>query len=119
MKAQFASWGMSEKEFLYETESTLKLGINLKDWDGIGTQFYSPVQPTETTMSSIDTDLLVSMFKGNYYDSSPSGHLMAEGYSTFNANKKDTTAGHSYHFDAHKVGQYFKSFAIKNGTGVR
>ena len=118
IKNNFYKFGINEIDFLNNTEATLKLGINLKDWDGIGTQFYSPVQPTETTMSSIDTDLLVSMFKGNYYDSSPSGHLMAEGYSTFNANKKDTTAGHSYHFDAHKVGQYFKSFAIKNGVTV-
>ena len=116
IKNNFGKFGISEIDFLNNTEATLKLGINLKDWNGIGTQFYSPVQPSDTTMSSIDIDLLVSMVNGNYYDSSPSGHLMAEGYSSFNSNKKDTTAGHSYHFDAYKVGQYFKSVATKNGV---
>jgi tryptophan halogenase len=117
MKAQFASWGMSEKEFLYETESTLKLGINFKDWNGIGTQFYSPIQPSETAMSSVDTHVLVSHTLGNYYDSSPSGYLMANGISTY-ANSGNTVYGHAYHFDAHKVGQYFKKYALKNGVNV-
>ena len=34
LKTQFVDWGMDEREFLYETESTLKLGINLKNWNG-------------------------------------------------------------------------------------
>jgi tryptophan halogenase len=117
MKNQFASWGMSEKEFLYETESTLKLGINFKDWNGIGTQFYSPIQPSETAMSSVDTHVLVSHILGNYYDSSPSGYLMANRISTY-ANSGSTVYGHAYHFDAHKVGQYFKKYALKNGVNV-
>ena len=49
IKNNFANIGINEIDFLYNTEATLKLGINLKDWDGIGTQFYSPVQPSETT----------------------------------------------------------------------
>jgi tryptophan halogenase len=117
MRNQFASWGMSEKEFLYETESTLKLGINFKDWNGIGTQFYSPIQPSETAMTSVDTHVLVSHILGNYYDSSPSGYLMANGYSTY-SNSGSTVYGHAYHFDAHKVGQYFKKYALKNGVNV-
>ena len=117
MRTQFNDWGINEKEFLYETDSTLKLGINFKDWNGVGTQFYSPVQPTETTMSSVDNHLLVSHILGNYYDSSPSGYLMANGYSTY-ANSGTTVYGHSYHFDAHKVGQYFKKHALKNNIKV-
>ena len=112
----FSHWGMTETDFLNKTSATLKLGINLKDWDGVGTQFYSPVQPTDTTMGSIDSDLLAAYINGNYYDSCTSGYLMANGYSTYTTNKKDTIGGHSYHFDAHKVGQYFKSFAVKNGV---
>lgn len=117
MRSSFSKWGINEKEFLYETESTLKLGINFKDWNGAGTQFYSPVQPTETTRGSIDTHLLVSHVLGNYYDSSPSGYLMHNEYSTY-ANSGNTVHGHAYHFDAHKVGQYFKKYALKNGVRV-
>ena len=117
LKTQFVDWGMDEREFLYETESTLKLGINLKNWNGTGTQFYSPIQPTETNMAGIDVDLLVSHTFGNYYDSSISGYLMANEYSTY-SNSSKTISGHAYHFDAHKVGQYFKKYAQRNGVVV-
>jgi len=117
MRTQFANWGINEKEFLYETDATLKLGINFKDWNGIGTQFYSPIQPTETNFANVDNHLLTSHVLGNYYDSSTSGYLMANGYSTY-ANSGSTIYAHSYHFDAHKVGQYFKKYALKNGVNV-
>ena len=114
---EFKKWGIDEIDFLYNTEATLKLGIRFKDWNGIGSEFLSPVQPSETAMGNIDSHLLVSHIKGNYYDSSPSGFLMEEGYSTF-SNGGNTILGHSYHFDAHKVGQYFKKYAMKNGVKV-
>ena len=114
---EFKKWGIDETDFLYNTESTLKLGIRFKDWNGAGTEFLSPVQPSETAMGSIDAHLLISHLKGNYYDSSPSGFLMEEDYSTY-SNSGNTILGHSYHFDAHKVGQYFKKHAIKHGVKV-
>ncbi len=114
---QFKQWGINELDFIYNTASTLKLGIRFKDWNGEGTEFISPIQPTETAMGSIDTHLLISHLKGNYYDSSPSGFLMEEDYSTY-SKSGSTILGHSYHFDAHKVGQYFKSHATKHGVKV-
>jgi flavin-dependent dehydrogenase len=112
----FSHWGMTETDFLNNTEATLKLGINLKDWNGIGTQFYSPIDPTATHMGSLDSDLLIAHVFGNYSDASPSGYLMGKGYSTYSNNKKDNTGGHSYHFDANKVGKYFKGYASKYGV---
>jgi flavin-dependent dehydrogenase len=117
LNRDFKAWNLNEVDFLTKTESTLKLGINFKDWNGKGTQFYSPVQPSETTMASIDNHLLVCHMLGNYYDSSPSGYLMANGISTYSPNGS-TIFGHSYHFDAHKVGKYFKEHAMKIG-GVK
>jgi len=114
----FKHWGVTEADFLKNTEATLKLGINLKDWNGIGTQFYSPVEPTDTSLGSIDSDLLVSYINGKFEDACQTGYLLSNGYSTYSANKKDIVAGHSFHFDAHKVGQYFKSIAVKNGVKV-
>ena len=112
----FTKYGVNEIDFLNNTEAILKLGINFKDWNGIGTQFYNPIQPSDTTQSSVDVDLLVQHIKGTAYESSPSAFLLANGYSSYSTNKKDTTAGHGYHFDAHKVGQYLKSIAINNGV---
>jgi tryptophan halogenase len=112
----FTKYGVTEIDFLNNTEAILKLGINFKDWNGIGTQFYNPIQPSDTTQSSVDVDLLVQHIKGTAYESSPSAFLLANDYSSYSLNKKDTTAGHGYHFDAYKVGQYLKSIAINNGV---
>jgi tryptophan halogenase len=114
----FTKLGINEIDFLNATQSTLKLGVRFRDWNGVGTEYLSPLQPPDTSMNSLDTDFLISYLKGNYYDSSSSGYLMANDYSTYNLNKKGNIGGHGFHFDAHKVGEYFKSIAIKNGVKV-
>jgi tryptophan halogenase len=116
MNTYFTKYGVNEIDFLNNTEAILKLGINFRDWNGVGTQFYNPIQPSDTTQSSVDIDLLVQHIKGAAYESSPSAFLLKNGYSSYSLNKKDTTAGHGYHFDAYKVGQYLKSIAINNGV---
>jgi len=110
------SLGVNELDFLYETESTLKLGIRFKDWGGVGNEFLSPLQSSATRMSSVDIDLLSSLVYGNYYDCAESGYLMANEYSSYLNNKMDHLGIHSYHFDAHKVGQYFKKIALEKGV---
>ena len=116
IKGNFLDMGLDETQFLYNTEATQKMGLHCKDWNGIGNDFYSPLQPTDTALGSTDFDLLVSMCMGNYYDGSPAGHLLANGYSSYGTSKADIGAGSSYHFDAHKVGEYFKSIALKQGV---
>ena len=95
--------GINEIDFLNKTSSTLKLGIRFKDWNGDGKEFLSPVQPTETTISSVDTHVLLSHILGDYADSSTSGYLMNNDLSTY-SKSGSTIMGHSYHFDAQKVG---------------
>ena len=109
---------INELDFLYNTEATLKLGLLFKDWNGIGTEYLSPILPTDSNMANVDIDLLTSLIKGNYYDSSTTGYLMANGYSTFLANKNSSLNLHAYHFDAHKVGEYLKSKCIANGVNT-
>ena len=115
VNSHFTKLGINEIDFLNKTKSTLKLGIRFKDWSGDGKEFLSPVQPTETGMSSIDVHLLVSHILGDYADSSPSGYLMDNDYSTY-SKSGSTIMGHSYHFDAQKVGEYFKEYAMKAGV---
>lgn len=108
--------GVTENEFLYETESTLKTGIHFKDWNGIGTDYLSPIGPTQTHQYNIDLDFLAFTSLGNYYDSSPSGYMMANNLSSFSKGRAKTNGQHSYHFDAHKVGKYLKKVSMKNGV---
>jgi tryptophan halogenase len=107
--------GVNENDFLYETESTLKLGIRFKDWDGIGSEYLSPIQPTFSSNYNVDLDLLSFVMYGHYADSSPAGYLMHNGLSSFYKTKNKSTGTHSYHFDAHKVGKYLKKIALQNG----
>jgi tryptophan halogenase len=119
----FSSWianklaplGVSEMDFLKNTEATLKLGIRFKDWKNIGYEYLSPIQPTETTMSNVDVDLMACHIFGKYQHASPAGYLMDNEYSCYKKDK-GLIPLNAYHFDAHKVGQYFKEKCIANGV---
>lgn len=113
---RFTNIGINERDFLYETESTLKLGIHFKDWKHPNHSYLSPLQPTSTVLANIDLYLLAFKAFGNTHDSSFLGHLMSKGYSTYKTNKKQGVDLHSYHFDAHKVGEYFKKMCTSAGT---
>jgi tryptophan halogenase len=112
----FTKFGINEIDFLNNTEAILKLGIRFKDWNGDATHFYNPINPSNTYELSPDIDLLINHYKGNYHDASIGAFLLENDYSTYHKNKKNVTAQHGYHFDAHKVGEYFKKIAIKNGV---
>ena len=108
--------GVTEFDFLNETEATLKLGIKFKDWNGIGTEYLSPIQATQSTNSNIDLELNAFKVFGDYHDACTGGYLMARGYSTYKTNKKTNLPLHSYHFDAHKVGDYLKKICKRFGV---
>lgn len=113
---RLTSIGINERDFLYETESTLKLGIHFKDWKYPNHSYLSPLQPTGTVLANIDLYLLAFKAFGKAHDSSLMGYLMDRGYSTYKTNKKQGLHLHSYHFDAHKVGEYFKKICLNKGT---
>ena len=115
IKTKFKELGINEIDFLYQTESTLKMGIRFKDWNGVGSEYLSPIQPTYSSNYNVDIDLLSFMIHGHYADSSPAGFLMHNGLSSFHTTKNKTTGTHAYHFDAHKVGKYLKKIATANG----
>jgi len=118
LESKLSEAGTNFVDMLNETEATLKLGIKFKDWNGIGTEYLSPIQPTETYNASFDMDFLAFLMNGNYAESSPAGWLQANGYSTYYHDKIKTTGTHSFHFDAHKVGKYFKKLAVKKNVKI-
>ena len=114
----FGHFGENHMDFLKETGSTLKLGIRFKDWNGVGTEYLSPIEPPTTKQNNVDVALLHHIFEGKPHLACDTGYLMDKGLSTYFHNKESYTGGHSYHFDAHKVGQYFKKIALKHGASV-
>jgi tryptophan halogenase len=116
----FNEFGETHIDFLKETGSTLKLGIRFKDWNGIGTEYLSPIQTSTTSKHNIDFSFLHYLVDGKAHLASDVGYLMEAGLSTLpkKENVNTDNGGHSYHFDAHKVGKYFKKVALKNGASV-
>jgi tryptophan halogenase len=107
--------GITEIDFLNKTEATLKLGIRFKDWKHIGHEYQSPIQPTKTTMGNADIDLMACHAFGKYHHASPAGYLMDNEYSCYIKNT-GLLPINAYHFDAHKVGKYFKEKCIPHGV---
>jgi tryptophan halogenase len=113
---KFKVIGVNEMDFFYETDSTIKLAINFKDWNGIGTSYLSPIEPSATTNNNVDLEALVFKMKNKTHDAALAGYLAHRGMSDFRKNRLQHIQNHAYHFDAHKVGQYLKSICVKNGT---
>jgi len=105
-----------EMEFFKESHALPKYGIRFKDWNGIGTEFLSPLQPSGTAGYNVDGEFLSAAMEGNVHDSSLSGYFMHRGLTDFHIDNKQNLQMHGYHFDAHKVGEYFKKISKSFGV---
>jgi tryptophan halogenase len=109
--------GLSESEFVEKTNATVKLGLDCKDWNGDGKSFFEPLQPSHTFSENVDIDFLLASTYGESYQASPTGPMWEHNKVPFySMTSTNGTGGYSYHFDAHKVGEYFKEVALKNGV---
>lgn len=102
---QNKSWdyGCNELEFMMETDATIKLGIKHQDWVKRGTTYYGPIDNTSTGGTNFDTMLLHALANDiPFHTASRNGFLLDRGRGSIDGES------HSYHFDAHKVGKYFK-----------
>ena len=111
--------GLSQIEFLKRANATIKLGINVKNWNGDDKNFLEPLQPTSTAQQNFDVDYHLASVHGESYLSSPIGVLWDDSIVPFYSGSADNIldgGGYAYHFDAHKVGEYFKDIAMQNGV---
>jgi tryptophan halogenase len=114
----------NEKDFLLETGSTIKLGIKHKDWYKVGHTYYGPIDASVSASGTNDPLLAYALTKNiPLHTTSRNGYLIEKNSSSFylknSLEVEDVdTAGHAYHFDAHKVGQYFKKVVVKDGVNV-
>ena len=100
-------YGCNEQDFLIETGATVKLGIRHRDWRKLGHSYDAPLDSTNGA-SLCDPVFLHTLANDiPFHLASQNGYFMNESSSTFN-NDLSNTRGHAYHFDAHRVGQYFK-----------
>ena len=106
-------YGCDEGDFLRETSATVKLGIKHRDWREVGHEYIAPIDGSLS--NSVGTDYLLCHAILNdlpFHMASADGRYIEESLSSFYPQEGDQTIinmhGHAYHFDAHRVGQYFK-----------
>lgn len=116
-------YGCNEGEFLRETNATVKLGIKHRDWKELGHEYIAPLDGP--TSNSVGTDYLLchalindlpfhtASLDGKYIEKSLSSFYPAEG-----TEKVINMHSHAYHFDAHKVGKYFKKVCGEDVTNI-
>jgi tryptophan halogenase len=111
---------INEIDFLRKTKGTIKLGINLVNWKGDGTQIYSPFHGSPTDTKSIDTAFLGSILKYDRGDmASMHSWMLNDKLTTFRKQNGRIVQGfqnHSYHFDGVEVGNFFREWCTKRGV---
>jgi len=92
------------KEFMQFTDSTPKFGINHVGWsDQKDSGYFAPLDGSPTT--SYSPDAIFNYVLSKYgTDKAYLASFFGQGYA-FN---KMPNSGHAFHFDAHKVGKYFR-----------
>lgn len=102
-----ANYGCDEREFIDMCDVTPKLGINFKDWTGDGSSYISPNDGSVTGSDALDfmfAHTLANVPNDNRHLNSEYGFIIE--HNKYTLNLKNGPA--AYHFDAHKVGKYFK-----------
>ena len=101
-------FGCNEQDFIKECDATIKLGIKHIGWNEDPSKFYyGPIDGTPTSNDRCD---IVFQHALGYRDQNYL-HLATELGYKIHHNKNSfvqINGNHAYHFDAHKVGQYFK-----------
>ena len=113
--------GFNEQEFFQKCNTTFKLGIDCIDWNGIGDRFLKPLQPSDTSGWTFDRDFAICSKYGKAEESTPNHFLAEEDLAPVfkDLSSSNLEIGYAYHFDAHKVGKYFKKIALENGIKLQ
>jgi tryptophan halogenase len=120
IKSNWPDNSINEIDFLRKTKGTLKLGINLKNWKGDGTQIYSPFHGSPSESANTDTIFFGSILKYGRSDyASLHSMMLDDKLTTFRKEGGRILKGmdnHSYHFDGVEVGKFFKEWCTKRGV---
>lgn len=111
--------GIPTEDFLLNTGATQKLGNRFHNWRGDGTSFIAPLDNTRTAEDRVDSSLI---YHCKYHGGPHSAHLSTycgtlahSGLTSVHSTAQEIVPVHSYHFDGHRVGAYFKRLAIAQG----
>jgi len=114
-------FGCNEIEFFRETGATLKYGIMHKGWtNDLEHSYFGPLGGTQTSSAFMDYALAYGLvnFPEKLHVCTELGLLLENNLSNYSTQKfqleRTESLGHAVHFDAHKVGQYFKKCTLRS-----
>jgi len=100
-------YGCNEADFIKSCDVTAKLGIRFENWSGDKDFYISPITGSYTSHVPVDygfLQVLASLPKNKIHLCCENGILIEQNKDTF----AEDNGPAAYHFDAHKVGKYFK-----------
>jgi tryptophan halogenase len=112
---RWADFGINEAEFMRETGATQKMGIRFTNWHGDGTSYIAPIDNTIEVSEHSDPVLIehcLTQGLDRVHLSTICGNLAEHNLSSIDRDLKTTYGYNAYHFDGHRVGQYFKRLAL-------
>lgn len=108
-------YGINEQEFVESCDVTAKHGIEFREWTGLDESYFAPIDGSPSSNNHVDymfLHALAELPKDQWHLSSELGILADMNKDTLLMFK----GPHAYHFDAHKVGKFFKKMC---GTEVK
>lgn len=100
--------GINFNEFVEKCNVTPKMGIKHINWTGDGSEYFAPLDGSSTSGMAPDIEFCQALIDD------PSKFHVASNLGRMYEAKQ--IAGSSYHFDAHKISEYFSDIAIRSGV---
>jgi len=111
---RWADFGINEADFMRETGATQKMGIEFVNWQGDSSSYIAPIDNTIEVSEYSDPVLIdhcITQGLDRVHLSTICGNLAEHNLSSVDQDLKTTYGYNAYHFDGHRVGQYFKKIA--------
>jgi tryptophan halogenase len=108
----FGDAGLDIADFMQKTDSTSKFGILHQYWDKGNNQYFAPIDGSISYLSNNDFIFKYVLQKFGH----DQFHLSSKLGMDYELGIPNTDS--AFHFDGHKVGQFFKSYCVKHNVKV-
>lgn len=111
LTGSYFNFSVDIDQFLKETDGTAKMGIYHENWTGDGSGYFAPLDGTESWAAWEDylfKYAYAGIGKEEMHVGSPIGYKYARGQYEPDA----------FHFDGHKVGEFFKKMCLADGVKI-
>ena len=114
-------YGIDIKEFIIETDATLKQGVRHENWSNTCDLYYNPLDLNFSNDANISDRLAYLLVNDqNIHSISELGMFIDQDRSLIKQDESGLAdvEGFSYHFDGNKVGKFFKNKVLEMGGQV-